>query len=131
MPRLITRLLLCSLLVWITASCGTPRRGRPLLVDNQPSPDARIRAGERIFDTYCHSCHPGGTSGIGPALNNKPLPEVLIRTQVRTGVGAMPDFDEHEISDEELELLVAYIHWISDKEVEPQPDTEDGVPEFP
>ncbi|WP_460880368.1 c-type cytochrome [Pontibacter rugosus] len=69
--------------------CGTARRGapkyEPLNTDNPA-----VAQGEVVFMTYCQKCHPGGASGLAPAINNKPLPGFMIRFQVRHGVGTMP-----------------------------------------
>lgn len=62
-----------------------------------------------MFMTHCNPCHPGGEAGLGPAINNKPLPGFLIKFQVRRGLGAMPSFSEHHIKDQELNDLIAYI----------------------
>ena len=51
----------------------------------------------------------GGAASLGPALNNKPLPDRLIRFQVRNGQGAMPAFSEDQFSNDELEALLAYL----------------------
>ena len=59
--------------------------------------------------TSCHQCHPGGKAGLGPAINNKPLPGFMIKLQSRAGVGAMPGFSSSELSDEELNAIVAYL----------------------
>lgn len=48
-------------------------------------------------------------AGLGPAINDKPLPGWLIKTQVRQGLGAMPSFDESELSETDLDALVAYL----------------------
>jgi mono/diheme cytochrome c family protein len=48
-------------------------------------------------------------AGLGPALNNKPLPGFAIRYQIRNGMGAMPAFDEEKISDKEAKNIVAYL----------------------
>jgi mono/diheme cytochrome c family protein len=58
---------------------------------------------------HCQPCHPGGEAGLGPAINDKPLPGFLIRLQVRSGVGAMPAFSAEEISVDELAALTAYL----------------------
>jgi mono/diheme cytochrome c family protein len=76
--------------------------------------------GEVVFMQHCHSCHPGGEAGLGPALNNKPLPGFLIRLQVRQGIGAMPRFSEDVISGTELDDLVAYMMALRDQP-RPQP----------
>ena len=107
MPGVSAALLLAGMLV----ACGTARRGAPLTGEHTP-PTAEIALGQRVFDANCHQCHVGGTQGLGPALNDKPLPGWLIRLQVRRGLGAMPSFTEEEISDEELDALVSYMVWL-------------------
>jgi mono/diheme cytochrome c family protein len=62
-----------------------------------------------VFQQHCHQCHPGGEGGLGPALNDKPAPAFLIKTQVRLGLGTMPGFDKAQISPEELDDLAAYM----------------------
>ena len=59
--------------------------------------------------THCYQCHPGGAAGLGPGLNDKPLPGFAIKTQVRRGLGAMPAFSPEKISDSDLDNLVAYL----------------------
>jgi mono/diheme cytochrome c family protein len=89
-------------------ACGPARRGEPhtapLAIDS-PS----LAAGQKVFMRHCHPCHPGGEAGLGPALNDKPLPGFLIRLQVRRGLGAMPSFSEEKISGQELDYLVEYM----------------------
>ena len=96
------------LLLFLLTYCGTARRGVPMFepvsIEN-PS----VANGQKVFMSYCHSCHPGGTAGLAPAINNKPLPGFLIRYQVRHGLGMMPAFKEDVISDKELDNLVAYL----------------------
>jgi len=97
-----------ALFLAAAAGCGTARRGAPV----QPAfevTDPRLVEGQRVFMAYCQSCHPGGAAGLGPSLNDKPLPGFLIRLQVRNGLGAMPAFGEDLISSEELDALVAYM----------------------
>lgn len=88
--------------------CGTARRGAPVQEAFEPT-DPEIVEGEQVFMTFCHSCHPGGAAGLGPSLNDKPLPGFLIRFQVRNGLGVMPAFGEDLISPGELDALVAYM----------------------
>ena len=95
----------------VLLGCGSARRGVPL-VGERTATDPVLLLGRRTFDANCHQCHPGGTKGLGPALNNKPLPGFAIRLQVRNGLGAMPSFPEEEISDEELDALVTYMKWL-------------------
>jgi mono/diheme cytochrome c family protein len=65
--------------------------------------DSRFSCGSAISVT------PAGEAGLGPAINNKPLPGFLIRFQVRRGIGAMPAFSPDEISPQELENLVLFL----------------------
>ena len=80
-----------------TAACGSARRAPPLV---GPKPvSVEQREGRRLFLDRCDFCHPGGEAGLGPALNNKPLPRTAIKLQVRKGLGAMPDFSDGELAD--------------------------------
>jgi mono/diheme cytochrome c family protein len=95
----------------LSAACGTARRGEPLIGERQP-PNAKLALGEQVFDRNCSQCHPGGESGLGPALNNKPLPRFAMKIQVRNGVGAMPRFSSSEITDDQLSAVTAYLVWL-------------------
>jgi mono/diheme cytochrome c family protein len=90
------------------AACGTGRRSDPLIGQIALTSPAQ-QHGEAVFFEQCNQCHPGGDAGLGPAINNKPLPEALIRLQVRKGIGAMPAIPEHAISERELDDLVEYL----------------------
>ena len=106
-PRAIIRaatLALCLLL----AACSTARRSEPVL-GAVPVQDPALDPGRHVFAQHCHTCHPGGEAGLGPALNNKPLPRALIKFQVRHGLGAMPAFTEDHVSKAELDNLAAYV----------------------
>ncbi|AKD03081.1 cytochrome c [Pontibacter korlensis] len=96
------------LLLLTLNNCGTARRGEPLF-EPLTSATPAVAQGEVVFMEYCQKCHPGGTAGLGPAINNKPLPGALMRFQVRNGLGTMPAFKEEVISDQELDHLVAYL----------------------
>lgn len=71
--------------------------------------DPKVAHGRTVFMAKCYKCHPGGDAGLGPAINNKPLPDFLVRYQTRHGLGAMPPFDKDEISDGDLEDVTAYL----------------------
>lgn len=92
----------------LTSGCGTARRGEPLAGPMRLE-DPRLVSGRQVFAAYCQQCHPGGEGGLGPALNNKPLPDFLIRLQVRKGLGVMPAFGEDELSGAEMDDLLAYL----------------------
>jgi mono/diheme cytochrome c family protein len=59
--------------------------------------------------TQCHQCHPGGEAGLGPSLNDKPLPGFMMKFQIRHGIGAMPAFSKDNVGDEDLDAVVAYV----------------------
>lgn len=96
------------LAVVLQTGCGTARRGaiydKPIETDSP-----QLAGGEKLFMKHCNQCHPGGAAGVGPAINNKPLPGFLMKFQVRRGLGAMPSFSEKHISGEELNNLIAYL----------------------
>lgn len=100
---------LVLVLLAVLAACGSPRRSEPI---GGPLPLAttQVRDGERVFMAHCYQCHPNGEAGLGPAINNKPLPAFLIRFQVRHGLGAMPAFDESLLPDDDLDALLQYLH---------------------
>jgi mono/diheme cytochrome c family protein len=91
----------------LCAACGTARRDEPLY--GALRLDRAEQHGQRVFFEYCNQCHPQGEAGLGPAINNKPLPNVAIRLQVRRGIGYMPAFDESVIPDRDLDRLLAYL----------------------
>lgn len=93
---------------WLFVGCGTARRGHPVQPAFEPA-STQIAEGQRVFMRYCNGCHPGGEGGLGPAINNKPLPDWLIRFQVRHGLGVMPSFSDEVISDQELRDLSRYL----------------------
>lgn len=105
MKRVLVMVVLCAACV----SSPAPRRSEAVVKSEwMPSTDQE-RLGQRVYMMRCNGCHPQGDAGIGPALNNKPLPKAAMATQIRAGVGAMPSFTDKEISDDELNALNEYI----------------------
>ncbi len=90
------------------AGCAGSRRSEPL-VGPFAAGSPEIARGERVFMRECQPCHPGGEAGLGPALNDKPLPGFMIRTQVRLGAGAMPAFSDAELPAADLDAILAYV----------------------
>ena len=101
-------LALGAALAFAAASCGSARRGEPIAGPLVLRSESEVR-GQKVFYTFCNKCHPGGDGGLGPALNNKPLPTFLKKYQVRHGLGAMPSFSEDVISDQELDDLMHFL----------------------
>ena len=95
-------------LVILLAACSSARRTEPLAPPLDLS-DPAIAHGRRVFFQHCHQCHPHGEAGLGPAIVNKPLPEFLMKFQVRHGLGVMPSFPADKIPREDLEALMAYL----------------------
>ncbi len=88
--------------------CATARRSEPI-VGRVVAGDPSLAAGRQLFMQNCHACHPGGEAGLGPALNNKPLPPCLIEFQVRHGLGAMPALKTDRLSEGDLDEVVKYL----------------------
>jgi mono/diheme cytochrome c family protein len=111
-PRQMTAVLMIVSMTIATSAavvgCGS-RRGEPLGPPPPVATSERLNLGEQTFMTHCNACHPGGSAGLGPGLNDKPLPRWAIRHQVRSGHGAMPAFSEKRINDEQLTALVDYL----------------------
>lgn len=101
-----------TVLLALSAGCVSspaPRRSEAVMKTPFVPSNDEEKLGQRVYMMRCNGCHPQGDAGIGPALNNKPLPRTAMHTQIRLGVGAMPGFNEKEISDEELKALDTYI----------------------
>ncbi|MFP5211812.1 MAG: c-type cytochrome [Acidobacteriota bacterium] len=98
---------LCLLALALAAQtgCGSARRGEPFSGPFEP-PTEQVALGRKVFMENCHQCHPGGEKGVGPSLNEKPLPGFLMKFQVRHGLGAMPAIP---LESNELDALIAYL----------------------
>jgi len=96
------------LLVAGLTSCLPQRRDAPLVGELTGLSPSEAR-GQVVYMANCQQCHPGGARGLGPGLNDKPLPRFAIHAQVRAGLGAMPAFGPDEISDADLRALVDYV----------------------
>ena len=103
-----TNVILASTLLLAAIGCGTARRGEPFTGPHRWQ-QPKVQRGELVFAENCYQCHPGGEAGLGPALNDKPAPVWLMKTQVRVGLGTMPSFGKDQISGDELEDLMAYV----------------------
>ena len=104
--------------VLLLAACGSARRSEPIKGAVQIN-DPRVQRGRIAYMAQCNHCHPGGEAGLGPALNDKPLPKFLIATQIRTGLGAMPAFTEQELSAADVDAIIAYMKSIRRADAKP------------
>ena len=96
-----------SLLLVIGLACGPAQRGEP----HGPPISTVVTEthGKQLFQRFCYKCHPNGEAGLGPALNNKAMPEFAVEAQIRKGVGAMPAFGHHVISDADVRAIADYV----------------------
>ena len=104
----------------LSVGCGSARRSEPIK-GSVAINDPRVAHGRDVWMMRCNRCHPGGEAGLGPATNDKPLPEFLIATQIRTGLGAMPAFTEQEMSDDDVAAVIAYMKTIRRVDAKPIP----------
>jgi mono/diheme cytochrome c family protein len=102
------KLFIAAGLLLLVQACGSSRRSEPIRGPLALETE-KLQQGQVVFMEHCHKCHPGGETGLGPALNNKPVPGIMLRLQIRQGLGAMPGFDRELISSEEMDQLVAYV----------------------
>lgn len=65
--------------------------------------------GAEVFATFCDGCHPNGESGIGPSLIDHPESPADTRRVIREGDGRMPAFDASQISDADVENVLAHL----------------------
>ncbi|MBZ4418052.1 cytochrome c [Myxococcus sp. RHSTA-1-4] len=99
---------LAVLVLAAVAACGPSRRGPAFGTPREFT--AQEQEGRVLFMRNCNMCHPGGSGGLGPSINNKPLPSVAMRTQIRQGVGAMPAFTDEMLSDAQVDAVIAYLN---------------------
>jgi mono/diheme cytochrome c family protein len=90
------------------------RRSEPFVGPRQFT-EQELR-GEVLFFKHCNECHPQGESGLGPSLNEKPLPDFAVKNQVRNPIAIMPEFEEDVITDAELEDMVEYMKAVKNPE---------------
>ena len=101
-PALVVAVAACAALM----SCATPRQSEPRTGPFQPA-NEQLARGETTFFHYCAKCHDAGHSGLAPGI--LPVPDFLIRFQVRHGLGVMPAFDERVLSEQQLDDLLRYL----------------------
>lgn len=106
--RFVVAVAATALVAGTLAACYPIRRAEPI-VGPMKLTDASLQRGRLLYDHHCYKCHTEGEGGLGPIINDKPLPEFLMRLQIRAGLGAMPGFSKEQISDEEVDEIVKYL----------------------
>jgi mono/diheme cytochrome c family protein len=98
----------------LVAACAAPRHSEPLSGPFRPANDLEAR-GQVVYQVHCLKCHEDGRASLGPPL--LPVPDFMIRLQVRVGMGAMPAFGEDRISSRDLDSLIAYLDAIRGRDL--------------
>lgn len=68
--------------------------------------------GQQIFMRSCNTCHPGGSKGMGPALDKlgEHFPgDQQLKSFIRKGKGLMPAQPPEILNDKELDNLTDYL----------------------
>jgi mono/diheme cytochrome c family protein len=102
-------LMACALAPWFFLGCTGNRREEQPLRPAVSEADARLVRGQSVFMEKCDRCHPGGEAGLGPSLKSGLVSRYLVKFQARNGMGVMPAFDHDEISDADLDDVVAFL----------------------
>jgi ubiquinol-cytochrome c reductase cytochrome c subunit len=86
-----------------------------------PAPDPKsgdLNEGRELFTEHCSGCHQvAAQGGILPGAKAPPLTRATdrqIAQAVRIGPYAMPTFTEKDISDAELNSIIAYVNYTKD-----------------
>jgi mono/diheme cytochrome c family protein len=106
--------------VTIAASAPSPQvslRGYPQPEVTALATSAGQPSGQATFGQYCDACHPGGGSGLGPALIGPEFEanfadDAKLTALLRNGTPRMPGFPSSRISDTQLVALIAYLRQV-------------------
>jgi len=90
------------------AACSAEQRIEPTGPAVIPATRDETR-GKHLFLKFCYQCHPGGSQGLGPALDDRPIAEAAIRTQIRAGTGSMPSFGKDWLTDDQVAEIAEYV----------------------
>jgi mono/diheme cytochrome c family protein len=96
-----------SALLSILPGCSSPRKSEPISAPLKLN--ASESQGRDLYERHCYKCHTQGEGGLGPSLNEKPLPRFAMKFQIRHGLGTMPAFPPERLSDEDVDRIVQYL----------------------
>ena len=121
-----------SALLLLLAACDSGGQGGPAQFQRfNPGPaPAELAQGERLFNTYCTSCHGfyGKDEGLGPALLDTlylapRLADASIEQAILNGVpqthwhfGAMPKVAR--VGPPEIQQVIPYVRWLQARAAE-------------
>ena len=92
--------------------CGSDARVPNAIEARELRLQPRLAEGQRAFMQNCNVCHPSGSGGVGPSLNDKRIPPFFVRLKVRHPMGAMPRFTDEVLPDAKLDDIVIYLRYI-------------------
>jgi ubiquinol-cytochrome c reductase cytochrome c subunit len=103
----------------------------PPIPDVQVNGSSDIAAGRAAYVATCAACHGAGGSGdaVGGGAVAPPVldtPPTQVGEAIRIGPGAMPAFDDRQISDRDLSSIAAYLAFLRSKAA-PGGETVGGV----
>lgn len=115
-----------SLLLGSLSGCDGGGDGRWAAFNPGPVPD-EFERGERLYNSYCLSCHGrhGKGDGLGPPMLDSiylaaVVPDERYFTAVRQGMnqrfynyGAMPPLER--VSDAEVAAIIPYVRWVQQR----------------
>ena len=83
-------------------------------------------AGQAIFANTCNKCHPNANAGIGPTLygaqfESRYPDDAGIAAVIRRGKGGMPAFSTAQLSDQDMDDIIAYLRGLSSGAVSAEP----------
>lgn len=86
-----------------------------------PGAAADLTAGQALYARLCDACHPGGGSGLGPALfglefKARYADDESLGAVIREGLDNMPGFPETRISEAELVELIPFLRQLAGPE---------------
>lgn len=99
--------LILSIMIFSIAVIGVSCKRYKYPFSEKLPATASVQEGQKLYMHYCQKCHPFGEAGLGPSIYY--LPSFSKKFQTRAGLGVMPNFPEHVISDEELNKITAYL----------------------
>lgn len=94
-------------LAFALGACGSPRKSEPFT--GELTLNESQRRGQLVFFRNCNECHPQGESGVAPSINDKRVPDFVLKNQVRNPIAFMPNFEKDSISEQQLDDLVEYL----------------------
>ncbi|MBI2847760.1 MAG: c-type cytochrome [Chloroflexi bacterium] len=95
----------------VIAACAPSEESQPAPGTTSPAtPQATpVAEGKAVYSANCAACHGTEAQGTTIAVSLPGHSADIIRRQVRTPMGTMPAFSESQLSEAQLDAVVAYI----------------------